>query len=374
MAAVTAATPLRASSRATYPMRRTFVSRSSFENPSPFDRFVRTSSPSNTSTLKPRARSSGASLPASVVLPAPESPVSHRTKLRPSFNSTPITSLSSAGRARGSLSVDKNSCDLGACELDGRELPRAEQLAHARARERDVLARVVRASLGRGHRAARAAVEGVVEEERRDAQLAVLELVEDVVRVVGAVVAADARMVAPDDEVRAAVVLPHERVEDGLARAGVPHRRRQHGEHGARRRVVVAEDGLVREHAHVGRDVVRLGLADERVQQEPVGDLQRALLYVLVRAVDGVPRLEGDDATPAALAEQLARLGRVFPVRPEGGVLRAVEETDAPAEEPVAFGVEGAHARVRLVGRAVDLFGLARLVARVLLFEMEHAE
>src|SRR5215213_2326146 len=374
MAAVTAATPLRASSRATYPMRRTFVSLSSFENPSPFDRFVRTSSPSRTSTRKPRARNSGTSLPASVVFPAPESPVSHRTNPRPSFSSTPITLLSSARRARRLLGLNQDSCDLGPRELDGRELARAEQLAHARARERDVLARVVRAGLRRGHRAARAAVESVVEEERRDAQLFGLELVEDVVRVVGAVVTADARVVAPDDEVRAAVVLPHERVEDRLARPRVAHRRREHGEDGARGRVVVREDGLVREHAHVRGDVVRLRLADERVQQEPVGDLQRALLYVLVRAVDGVASLEGDDAAPAALPEQLARLCRVSPVGAEGRMLRPAQEADAAAKQPLAFGVDGAHARVRLVGRAVDLLGLARSVAQILLFKVEHAE
>src|ERR1044071_6517663 len=201
-------------------MRRMFVSLSSFENPSPFDRFVLTSSPSNTSTRTPRALSSGTSLAASVVFPAPESPVSHRTNPRPSFNPTPIIPLSSAGGLRGPLRLNQNPRDLGPRELDRRKLPRAEQLAHLRARERDVLARVVRAGLRRGHRAARAAVEGVVEEERRDAQLFRPELVEDVVGVVGAVVAPHPRVVAPDDEVRAAVVLPHERVEDGLARAG----------------------------------------------------------------------------------------------------------------------------------------------------------
>src|ERR1044071_7488257 len=161
-------------------MRRMFVFLSSFENPSPFERFVLTSSPSRTSTRRPRALSSGTSLPASVVFPAPESPVSHRTNPRPSFNPTPIMPLSSARGLRGPLRFNKYACDLGPRELDRRQLSRAEQLAHLRARECDVLARVVRAGLRRGHRAARAAVEGVVEEERRDAQLLGAELVEDV--------------------------------------------------------------------------------------------------------------------------------------------------------------------------------------------------
>src|ERR1044072_9340077 len=132
MPAVPAATPLRASRRATYPMRLMFVSLSSLENPSPFDKFVRTSSPSRTSTRKPRARSSGTSLPASVVLPAPESPVSHRTNPRFSLTSSLLPVLSRARRARLPLSLNQNSCDLWARELDGRQLARAEQFAHLR--------------------------------------------------------------------------------------------------------------------------------------------------------------------------------------------------------------------------------------------------
>ena len=47
--------------------------------------------------------------------------------------------------------------------------------------------------------------------------------VEDVVRVERAVVAAHARVVASDEQVRAAVVLPEEGVEQRLARSGVAH-------------------------------------------------------------------------------------------------------------------------------------------------------
>src|SRR5260370_33267402 len=61
-------------------MRRIFVSRSSFEKPRPFERFVRTSSPSSTSTLIPPARNCGTSSRASVVLPAPDKPVNQTVK------------------------------------------------------------------------------------------------------------------------------------------------------------------------------------------------------------------------------------------------------------------------------------------------------
>src|SRR5690242_10512927 len=75
-----AITPLRASSLHTYPIRRILVSRSSFENPSPLDKLVRTSSPSSTSTRYPRRRNSSAAIPASVDLPAPDKPVNHSVK------------------------------------------------------------------------------------------------------------------------------------------------------------------------------------------------------------------------------------------------------------------------------------------------------
>ena len=41
------------------------------------------------------------------------------------------------------------------------------------------------------------------------------------------------------------------------------------------------------------------------MDEEPVGDLERALGQVLVGAVDRVAGLEGDDALPAALGEGL---------------------------------------------------------------------
>jgi hypothetical protein len=67
-----------------------------------------------------------------------------------------------------------------------------------------VVVATVRAGLRGRHLPADAAVEGVLEEHRLDVELVRLELVEDQLRVVGAVVVADAGVVAADDEVRAA--------------------------------------------------------------------------------------------------------------------------------------------------------------------------
>src|SRR5438105_10085587 len=80
MAATRTAAPWRVSREATQPIRSMFVSRSSFEKPRPFERWVRMASPSRYSTRCPRRSSSGPTICAIVVLPAPESPVNHRVK------------------------------------------------------------------------------------------------------------------------------------------------------------------------------------------------------------------------------------------------------------------------------------------------------
>src|SRR6476620_4140737 len=115
---------------------------------------------------------------------------------------------------------DQHLGHLGPGELDPRNLAPAEHLAHLRPGQEDVVLLIVRTGLGRGHRAARPAEERVVEEHRLDVELVRLELVEDQVGVVGAVVAPHARVIASDDEVRAAVVLAAERVPDRLAGPG----------------------------------------------------------------------------------------------------------------------------------------------------------
>src|SRR5215470_17857041 len=58
-------------------MRRMFVSRSSFEKPSPLLRWVRTSSPSSSSTRRPCAAIRSRTACASVDLPTPDRPVNH---------------------------------------------------------------------------------------------------------------------------------------------------------------------------------------------------------------------------------------------------------------------------------------------------------
>src|SRR5215217_6534622 len=112
--------------------------------------------------------------------------------------------------------LDEYLDDLGTRELRRRILASAQHLSHLRPREEDVRVLAVRARLGRRHPLAVEAEEGVLEEKGCDAQLVLVELLEDVLGVVGAVVAADSSVIPPHDEVRAAVVLAADGVEDGF--------------------------------------------------------------------------------------------------------------------------------------------------------------
>ena len=150
----------------------------------------------------------------------------------------------------------------------------------------------------------------MLEEQRRDAEIARRELVEDLLRVVGAVVAPHARVIAADDEVRAAVVLARDRVEDRLARPGVAHRRGIHAQQHAILRIVVLDQHAVALHPRVGRDVVALGLADQRIEQQAVADLERRFLDVLMRAMHRIARLESDDAPPAFFGKERPQFAR----------------------------------------------------------------
>src|SRR5512132_3665974 len=226
-----------------------FVSRSSLEKPRPLERFSRTTSPSSTSTREPRSRSSFSTICEIVVLPAPESPVNQRVK---PFSSA-IAFLC--------VFVDQDLSHLGAAELLRRLFAVAEHLAHLRAAQEDVFLLSVGAGLARRHALALVAPERVLEEQGLDAELVDVDVVKDPLGIVGAVVVADAGVVAADDEVGAAVIAPRNRVQYRLPRPGVVHLRREDAEDDAAVRVVVVHQDLIAAHTHIGGDVAGLGLA-----------------------------------------------------------------------------------------------------------------
>jgi hypothetical protein len=230
----------------------------------------------------------------------------------------------------------------------------------------------VRAGARRGERVAGAAVEGGLELERLHAELLDREALEDALRVVGAVVLADARVVAADDQLVDAVVLAHERVKERLARAGVAHRGREGREQRALARVVAAHQLLVGREANARRDVVPLRLADERVQHEAVRLLERELGEVLVRAVDRVARLEAGDLAPAPLGDRRAQLARREAEARERQVLGQRQHRDAPADERARPGHQVRDAGVGGVVRAVHLARLLERVAREDVLDLDH--
>src|SRR5215216_42616 len=273
MAETITPTPLRVSNSATKPILRMLVSLSSREKPRPLERLVRTMSPSRTSTWPNLVRSSLSTISAMVVLPAPERPVNHSVKprrraslvLAPFSISSPssfylLLLLEHAGLFDHLLLLAQTLYEdlnhLGATELRWWIFSLGEHLPNPGPGEEDVRIFAVRAGVGRGHHLAVEAEEGVLEEERCHAQLLFLELLEDVLGIIGAVVAAYPSVIAAHDEVRAAVVLATDGVEDGLPWSRIPHSRREDRQDGAVFRIVALQDDLVGSHPHRSRDVV----------------------------------------------------------------------------------------------------------------------
>src|SRR5262245_9672917 len=154
MAAVITGTPLRDSRFATKAIRRMLVSRSSLENPSPLERFSRTTSPSSTSSFEPRFRSSLTRWVVIVDLPEPDSPVNQRQK--PGWSIICVFLL---------VCVDQDRSDLVPRELVGRLLAGLEHLPHLRPREEQMRLLGVRAGLRRAHPLALVTPERVLEEQ-----------------------------------------------------------------------------------------------------------------------------------------------------------------------------------------------------------------
>src|SRR5713226_93560 len=259
-------------------------------------------------------------------------------------------------------------CHLWTRELAGGNLARLQHLAHFGATERDMMLTAMRAGLRRGHRVARAAEEGMIEEHRRNAKFSGIEFCEDVMRIVCAVVVADAGMVAPDDEMRTAIVLAHQRVENGFARASIAHGGRQYAENHAVRRIVIFQQDFIAAHTYISRNIVAFGVANQGMQVEPIDRLQGAFLDILVGAMHRVTSLEANHALPTALDELLARLRGGETIPGKSLVLQG-NDTHRATQQNTALLVEYFNAGVGLFGRAVDLAGLVLFVIPKFLFD-----
>src|SRR5262244_1335911 len=128
-------------------MRRMFVSRSSLEKPRPLERFVRTSSPSNTSSLIRCWLSSFTNAVVSVVFPAPDNPVIHNVNpffsnmipapfvwaalcCRPLFVKLPSRYSNLEPLQRCSIRLDQHTRDFWPGKLNRWQLTRTQELTH----------------------------------------------------------------------------------------------------------------------------------------------------------------------------------------------------------------------------------------------------
>ena len=168
----------------------------------------------------------------------------------------------------------------------------------------------MRARAGRRHPIALTTVEGVLHAQNLDAELAHAVFVEDAVRRIRVVVRAHAGMITTDDEMRASVVAPDDRVEHRLLGPRVPHPRRVRRKQRALSGKVLVEQLAIARHAHICGDVIALRLTDERVQQQPVDDLERDLLQILVGAMHRIAGLKPHHGSPAEVRHPRTHLER----------------------------------------------------------------
>src|SRR5207248_1210038 len=109
-----------------------------------------------------------------------------------------VTSVSGGNLIPLPLRLNEHLRHFRPAELRRKRLPITQQLADSGAAQHDVRLRSMRAGLGRRHAIARAAEERVIEEQRLNAELARGKRAKDMVRVVRAVVVANACVIAAD--------------------------------------------------------------------------------------------------------------------------------------------------------------------------------
>ena len=134
------------------------------------------------------------------------------------------------------------------------------------------------------------------------------------------------------------------------------------------------EHGFIALHPHFSRDVIRFGLAHQRVQQQSVHRFQGALDYVLVSAMDRVSSLKRNDSPPALLLKGVTSLCRIEAEAWKRRVSRPIQQADGSAQQPLALLVKRGDARMRRVRRQINPFGLALFVIAELLPQMQHSE
>ena len=170
--------------------------------------------------------------------------------------------------------IDQNLGNFGARKLLGRHLAVAQKLANFRATQENMVLLAMGTRFARLHSFALGAEEGVIKKERRDSQLPLLENVKNKVGVVGSVIVPDAGVIASYDKMRAAIVLANDRVEDRFPGSRVAHRRGVDRQYDAVFGNVALDERFIALHPDVRRNIVALGFADDRMNQQAIGNFE----------------------------------------------------------------------------------------------------
>src|ERR1700686_2037140 len=121
------------------------------------------------------------------------------------------------------------------------------------------------------------------------------QLIEDVMRIEGAVVVADAGMVSPNDKVRAAEVLANEGMKQRLARTGIAHFDGITRLNDRSRAEIIIDHRLDCAGTNIGGDIACFQFSKHLMDKNSVRYLDRNFRQVFVAAMHGISRLERGD-------------------------------------------------------------------------------
>ena len=196
-----------------------------------------------------------------------------------------------------------------------------------------------------------------------------------VVEILALAVLAGASMIAANDEVGQTVVLADDRVPQSLARATHAHGKVEKRQVRCGLRILV-QHRLIAADASEVVNVARLGHADDRMDQKVrLSFLGSAEGQFLVRAVQRVAGLEGDDARPAELAEIGAQFVRRVATALEIIVDGLLDADDRAAQvDRAGLVVQVVDGRMGQVVGAEDAFGFPRLVRHPFVGDRQDGE
>ena len=180
-------------------------------------------------------------------------------------------------------------------------------------------------------------------------------------------------MVAADDDVGAAEILPDDGMVDGLPRTRVPHLHLEDGHDSPLLEVVVLDQLIVGGQDDLVLEIALFLPADDRVDENAVGEGQGRLLHVFVADMRGVPGLEGDDRLPAFFPEQYPRLlgAELVPVKRRR---RNLEKVQRSGQKDILHRGDLGHSRMGPVHGQEDFLGQLVFVVLIFFLQVEDGD